>query len=508
MKASQRVVVNTVAQYTRTLISMVLSLYTVRIVLSCLGQSDFGLYNLVAGVVAMLSFFTNSLSSTTQRFVSYYQGRGIIEEVKNVFNNSLVIHLVLGLLLVLILESIAPLLFDGFLNIAEDRIVSAKTVYQTVVIMIFVNFVRAPYSALLISHENIVYMSIIETLEAFLKVGLVLLMAHSSYDKLVLYGFIMLSLHVFICLSYIVFCYLKYEECVVPSIKRIQKKYVRELTSFAGWTIYGSACLTGRDQGIAILLNKAFGTVINGAWGLGIQVAGYTNVLSGAIVNAMRPQIVKAEGSGNRKKSVWLSHILSKLVFFLISIIGIPFIFEIDRILEIWLGNPPENSSFFCIMFIIALLFDALTIGLTHINNAIGDIKKFTIIMNTPKLMTLLIAIILMKFDTPLSFIMIAYIFIEACCSIIRIPLIARQAGFSTIIYIKDVIVKEMVPVLCCAITCFLCVRLLHFQWRFVITFALSSIIYSFCMYFLGLTSKERIIIKELSTSFLNKFKR
>ena len=402
MKASQRVLVNTIAQYTRTIINMLLSLYTVRVVLASLGQSDYGIYTLIAGVVAMLGFITNSLVSTTQRFVSYYQGKGDRIQLKVVFNSSLIIHLLLGALVVILLELITPFLFNGFLNIPGERTYAATVIYQIVVVILFSTFITSPFRALLVAHENIIYISIVDVLDGILKVVLVIIMANSDADKLIFYGFIMLGVQLFNFFALSVYSYYKYEECVFPNFRRINKDYLKELMSFAGWRIYGTGCTVGRDQGISIVLNRAFGTVMNAGWGIGAQIAGYTNFLSSAIVNAMSPQIVKAEGSGNRQHSIWLSNVLTKLVFFLMSVIGIPMIFEIDDILKVWLGNPPDNASLFSIMYIVALLVDSMTIGLTHINNAIGNIGKYILSLNTPKLFTFVFVFLLIHVGAPI----------------------------------------------------------------------------------------------------------
>lgn len=507
MKASQRVFVNTVAQYTRTIINMLLSLYTVRVVLSSLGQSDYGIYTLIAGVVAMLGFITNSLVSTTQRFVSYYQGKGDKEQLKQVFNNSLLIHLFLGTLVAIILELITPLLFNGFLNIPQARIQAATIVYQLVVIILFITFITSPYRALLVSHENIVYISIVDILDGFLKVALVLLMSVSNGDKLVFYGFIMLGLQLFKFLALSIYSYLKYEECVWPNIRKINKSYIKELASFAGWKIYGTACSVGRDQGIAIVLNRSFGTIMNAGWGIGIQISGYTNFLSSAIVSAMAPQIVKAEGSGNRQHSIWLSNVLSKLVFFLMSVIGIPMMFEIGDLLNIWLKEPPENAGLFSVMLILALLVDSMTIGLTHINNAIGNIGKYIRVMNTPKFCTFFLVSILLKLDAPLYTVCIIYVLIEAICAFVRIPMIQKQSGLVVSSFMKDVIMMEIIPALLCVVACLICTTIFNFNYRFIVTFALSSVVYALSMYFWGLTSQERTIIIGLAQAVMRKAK-
>jgi len=507
MTSSQLVFVNTIAQYGRTIINMVLSLYTIRLILSNLGQSDYGIYSLIAGVVAMLSFITNSLVNTTQRFISYYQGIKDGQKLKDIFNNSLVIHILLGIVLILILEICTPFLFNGFLNIPENRIDTAIIVYHLVVLMLFLSFVTSPFRALLISHENIVYLSIIDVFDSLIKVFLVIIMSHLNYDKLLFYSFIMLSVQLinFLCLS--IYCFIKYEECIRPNIFKLNRKYITDLGRYAGWNIYGTLCLTGRSQGIAIILNRIYGTIMNAAWGIGAQISGYTNLLSSAVANAMSPQIIKAEGSGNRERTLFLSNILSKTNFFLMSIIGIPCIFEMEEILKLWLTEFPSDTTLFAIIFVIAQLIDSMTIGLTHVNNAIGKIRLYTIVMNTPKFFTFIFAYLLIKMGCSVVSVGIIYIFIEGICSFARIPLISKQAGFKVVKFFNKVIIRELFPLIICVLTCWLIVLFFSFSYRFIFTFIISSMVYTLTFYFCGLTSQEKLIIQNLCKSILQKIK-
>lgn len=508
MRDSQRVFINTIAQYTRTVINALLSLYTVRIVLSALGESDYGIYTLIAGVVAMLGFITNSLISSTQRFISFYQGKGNMIKLREVFNNSLVIHILLGIVIALMLECSASFLFNGFLNIPANRTESALIVYQVVVAMLLVTFIAAPYTALLISHENIVYISIIEVIDGILKVILVIYMAHNGTDKLVFYSFVMLGIQVFRFLAIFFYANIKYDECCFPKFHGLSKDYVKDIMLFAGWRVYGTACTVGRTQGVTIVINRAFGTIANAGWGIGTQISAYTDLLSSAIVNAMAPQIVKAEGRGDRCHSIWLSYVLSKLVFFLMSVIGIPLIFEVSSILALWLVNPPSSAPLFSVMFILALLFDSMTIGLTHINNAIGNIGRYIFILNTPKLLTLFIAWIFVKMGFPMDSVCVIYVSIEGICAFVRIPLIKQQAGISVRVFLKDVVLKELIPVMFCIIVCLICTQLFTFEYRFVMTFSLSAIIYSLCMYFWGLSDRERKVVLELLNTISQKMRK
>lgn len=495
MKPSQRVFVNTIAQYARTIINMGLSLYTIRVVLNVLGESDFGIYTLVAGIVSMMAFATNSLVLTTQRFVSFYQGKGDKEKLKDVFNNSLLIHIFLAVLVWIVLEAVSPLLFDGFLNIPNERISAAKNVYQLVIVILSVTFITSPYRALLISHENIVYISIVDVLDGVLKVVFVTLMSQVPYDKLVFYGIIMLGVQLFNFLAFSGYGYLKYEECIWPRLGRINKSYINEMLSFAGWSMYSVGCIVGRQQGISIVLNRILGPVINAAYGIAFQIAAYTSFLSSSLVNAIAPQIVKAEGSGDRKKALWLSQVTCKFMFFLLSAICIPCMFEINNILGWWLKEVPQHAGLFCIMVMLTQMVDALTIGLTHINNAIGKIGVFSVAINTPKLLTLPVVYFCIKGGTPLYSVVIAFVVIELICSLLRLPFIQRRAGLNIKTFFHEVFAMEIIPLLICAAVCLLLIKSMSFNYRFIVTIIVSMTIYGASIYGIGLTKNERGII-------------
>ena len=505
MTAPQRVFVNTIAQYARTIINMGLSLYTVRVVLNVLGESDFGIYTLVAGIVSMMAFATNSLVLTTQRFISFYQGKGDKEKLKDVFNNSLVIHIFLAILVLVVLEAISPLLFDGFLNIPDERIQAATSIYQLMIVILSVTFITSPFRALLISHENIVYISVVDVLDGILKVIFVTLLARIPYDKLVSYGVIMLGVQLFNFFAFSGYGYLKYEECILPRFGRISKSYIKEMLSFAGWSMYSVGCIVGRQQGISIVLNRVLGTVINAAYGIAFQIASYTNFLSSSLVNAIAPQIVKAEGGGNRKKALWLSQVTCKSMFFLISAICVPCIFEIDNILVWWLKEVPRYAGLFCIMVMLAQMVDALTIGLTHINNAIGKIGVFSVVINTPKLLTFPIAFFCIKTGAPLYSVAIVFVSIEWICSLLRLPFIQKRAGLDLKVFFHEVFLMEIIPLLVCTLVCLLVIKTVNFHYRFVLTIFLSMAVYGASVYFIGLTKNERGIINEIVRNTLAK---
>lgn len=503
MRSSSRIFVNTLAQYIRTIINMVLSLYSSRLVLNILGVEDYGIYALVAGVVSMLSFITNSLVSSTQRYLSVAQGIGNLSRLKEIFSNSLYLHIIIGLSITIILELLTPAIFNGFLNIPSNRIGVAKLLYQFVVLMVYISFIAAPYKALLVSRENIIYTSFVDVLDGILKVMLVLLLPYATFDKLLAYGCIMLLIQVLNLLAYSVFAHSRYEEAVIPRFKRINYSYIKELLSFTGWMVYSTVCITAKTQGLAVVLNKALDTVANAAYGIGIQISSMLSFVSSSLNNAIAPQLMSAEGSQNRSHMYFLAEVGSKFSFLLLAMIGIPTLFEMPTLLKVWLGdNVPSNTILWSSTFIIAQVIDMLSTGLGLANKAIGNVARYTIFTTTPKLLVLPIGWLLLKFDCPLWTVCGTLLFFETLCMFVRIWLFRGQDGFDMGKYIYTVIIKSMIPVLVSFILCKYLHSVVSIEYRLFVTYIVSMLLFATTTYFFVLSAKE----KEILTTMLNKF--
>ena len=498
MQASSRVALNTIAQYTRTIINIVLSLITVRIVLRTLGVDDFGIYTLVAGVVSMLTFVTGALATTTQRYISYFQGVKNLHRLKAVFANSFLIHIGLGLAVFVILAAFTPLLFNGFLNIPVERNMAARIVYFCVILIVFITFVSSPFKALCIAHENIVFTSIIEVLDGVVKLFLVATMTFMPWDKLIYYGISLLVVQILNFIIFFIYCSKRYEECVWPKISYYNGEYVKEMMSFAGWNVYSTGCWAGRQQGVAIVLNKMMSTAVNAAYGVGFQIASYTNFLANAIAAAIQPQIVRNEGAGDRGHAMWLTFTSCKFSFFLTAMVVIPCMFEIDSLLKLWLGDVPNYTALFCVMALLSSLFNALTSSLGHINQAVGNIKMYSIITNTPKLLTIPLAWVILYVEMNVVWIVVIYVVIEFICSWIRIPYIHKTTSLNIFEFVKSVIVPEIIPTFICVLTCFLCCRVFDFKYDFIATFLLSFFVYAVAIYKLGLSLREKEILNNI----------
>ena len=508
MKASERIFVNTLAQYGKTIFSMVLGLFSTRFVLQILGVEDYGIFSLVAGVVTLLSFFTSALASATQRFLSYYQGTRDLKQIKEIFSNCYILHIILGLIVVLLLECVGPFLFGGFLEIADPRLHASKILFQIVIVNLLISFLTAPFNALVISHENIVFTSIVGTCDAILKFVFVILLNYVTFDKLMVYGLFILLIHVIDLVALAVYCAVSYKECTFPRIDTINSKFLREFSSFTGWTIYNTGCNIGRTQGVAIIINKFYGTAINAAYGISSSVVSYVSVVSQSLINAISPQIMRLEGGGNRERMLWLCALESKVSYFLLCAISIPVMFEIHSLLAIWLGKIPQYAEILCCMGLITTLLDMTTTGLSLANLAIGKLKNFSLYVYTIKLFTLPVAIACLYIYNSIVSLVIAYIAVELIESLARLPFMKKTAGISISDYLVRVHARLIVPTFIMVGTCWLITSVCSFPGRLVITFIIANVFFLPSVFIAGLTAEEKIIAKDMFLSIKKRFRK
>ena len=502
MTNSQRIIVNTIAQYTRTIINVCLSLYSTRLILSALGQNDFGIYSVVAGVVAMLSFVTNALVITTQRYLSFHHGKNDLNQVRKVFGNSWLLHLFIGLLITIILGTIGPWITQNFLNIEEVRRGAALVVYFAAVVMVLLTFITAPIRALFIARENIVYTSFIDVLDGVLKLLIAILLSKVTYDHLISYSVLLTCISIFNLLAFAIYAAIKFPEFHLPKLRELDKQYIKGLSDFAGWTIYSTGCIIARNQGISVVLNLFYGTIVNSAYGIAMQVSGAVQFVSTSIVNAMNPQIMKAEGAGQRERMVRLCEYESKYAFLLLAMIVIPLIAEMEIILKFWLGDIPEHAVMFCRFILIAALCDQISIGWTSANQAIGKIRTYNIIFYTLKLLVIVIAWWSLKQGLPIVSVMWEYVSIEFIGSFVRLPLMKQIANIPIIPFFKNVFLHIVGPLVTMVVICYISITYIEIPYRLIITFSISLVAGALAILGLALSKEEkqyiRSIIKQL----------
>ena len=498
MTNSQRVIVNTIAQYTRTIINVCLSLYSTRLILSVLGQSDYGIYSVVAGVVAMLSFVTNALVITTQRYLSFHHGKKDINQVRLVFGNSWLLHLFLGILVVIVLGALGPWITQNFLNIEDVRRDAAMFVYFAAVLMLFLSFITAPVRALFVARENIVYTSVVDVLDGVFRLLIAILLSKITYDHLVSYSGLLICISIFNLLAFVIYAAIKFPEFHLPKLQELDKQYIKGLSNFAGWTIYSAGCVIARNQGISIVLNLFYGTIVNSAYGIAQQVSGAVQFLSTSILNAMNPQIMKAEGAGERQKMIRLCAYESKYAFLLLALVVIPLIAEMEVILQLWLSDIPEHAAMFCRFILVAALCDQISIGWTSANQAIGKIRTYNIIFYTLKLLVIIIAWWCFQEGLPIISVMWVYVSIELIGSIVRLPLMKHIANIPIIPFIKNVVIRVIGPLAVMATICYISVTHIDMPYRILITFTCSIVAGLLTIFGVALNKQEKLYITSI----------
>lgn len=499
MNAGKRIIINTIAQYTRAIINTLLSLYSVRLILDVLGNSDYGIYSLIGGVIAMLGFITNALVITTQRYISYHYGQGEKPMVRRVFVNSLLLHAVFATSLFLIFIALREYIVFHILNIPTERLQTASHVYLLSSLMLAITILTAPFKALFIARENIVFISIVEVADGIVKVFLALCLAWIAYDKLLVYAIMMAMILFCNLLAYATYGLLRFDECTIVVRKAdISMQLQRQLAGFAGWTTYGMACVACRTQGAAVILNHFFNTVINAAYGLANQVYGAIVFVSSSVLNAMNPQIMKSEGAGDRKKMLRLASQQSKFSAALMMIVAIPMMTEMEALISIWLKEVPEHTAMFCRFILISFICDQLTIGLNAANQATGKIKTYTLLMFTPKLLYLPIGWLILHFGGAPVDIMWLFLFIELGVALMRLPFMRVTVGLNIVEYLRNVFLPLMPLAIISTTAAFVCVETFHFRFRFILTMVVCVAIGMLVAWFLTLNSAERNSIRNI----------
>lgn len=509
MEPTKRIILNTSVQYLKALITMALSLLSMRIILEAIGISDYGIYSVVGGVIAMLGFITNSLVITTQRYISYYIGKNCFEHVKGFFVNSLFLHICFALAIATVLFLLKSWLMNDFLTIDAARLETAKKVYDLTVGILFITIVTSPFKALFIAHENIVFISIVEILDAVLKFALAISLLYINFDKLLLYAFILAFIQLLNLFAYVIYGKYKFRECTIQIRKSyLEKKYIEKLIGFAGWTTYSMGAVAARNQGTAVILNHFFGTVVNAAYGIAFQVQSAVSFVSTSLLNAINPQIMKAEGEKDRSRTIKLAQKESKYSASLLILLLIPLMVEMPSILVFWIKTVPPNCAFFCDIILISFIFDQSTIGLNAVNQAIGRIRTYSLLTYTPKLLYLPVILIMFSHDGTIKQAMYLYAAVELMVALSRIPYIHLTTGMK----IKDYFTEVLYPLIPLALVtlavsygCTLC---MDFKYRFILTFIITfSAAGCSCWYVVLSKSERNYFTSHILQNLLSKFR-
>ena len=428
---------------------MLLSLVTVPIILRALGENDYGVYNLVAGIISMLSFLDASMSVATQRYLSVSVGEGNKEKLNEIINTSIFLHIILSGFVILLLEACYPFLFNGFLKIDSDRIPVAQVLYQLMVVNAFISILAIPMEAYLNARENMLSFSLIYILRSVLMLLLAFYLLNSPGDRLLVYGYGVLLITVLTTILFYVYVLFRYKLEIRIDFKNCVKlPLMRTMVGFMGWNAFGSFAMLGRSQGIACIFNIFFGTVANAAYGVANQVNGALSYFSSTFQKAINPQLMQSEGMSNRNRLIRIAYISSKFSVLVLALFAIPLIIEMPFVLNLWLGQVPDYTLGLCQLTLILAVIYQYSAGLMSSVQAVGDIKRYFIIMSILILLNLPISYLLMKLGFPIYSVMIVCIIIEFLSFVIRLRQADRIVGINFNKFFKTVFLTTMVVIL------------------------------------------------------------
>ena len=434
---NKRIAKNTLLLYFRMLLTMLVSLYTSRVVLNALGVEDYGIYNVVGGVVAMFSILSSSLSAAISRFITFELGRKDLDKLKRVFSSAVTIQIGLALIIILLAETIGLWFLNEKMVIPSERMTAANWVFQFSILTFAVHLISVPYNAAIIAHEKMSAFAYISILEVIGKLIVAFSIAIIPMDKLIYYGLLLMIIAVSICLVYGIYCKKKFEECIFYLY--FDRALLKQMFSFAGWNFIGASSSVLRDQGGNLIINLFCGPAVNAARGIAIQVS---HAIQGFVTNfmtALNPQITKSYASGNHDYMITLIFQGARLSFYILLILSLPVILNTHYILSLWLGVVPEHTVTFIQLVLIFAMSESLANPLITAMLATGNIRNYQLVVGGLQILNLPISYLFLRVGYPPESVFIVAIVISIGCEIARLYMLRKMINLPVLTFLKEV---------------------------------------------------------------------
>lgn len=493
---------NTILLYLRMFFVMGVSLYTSRLVLNILGVEDYGIYNIVGGVVALFVFLNNAMTTATQRFLSFYLGKELKENLEKIFSASMFAHLTIVVVVVLLSETIGLFVINKVLNIPSEKVIDANWVFQASVLTLCTQIMRVPYNANIIAQEKMAIYAYLSIVEVLLKLLCVVALLCFSEKRLIIYAVCILFSNIIITLVYYFYCISKYDYCKFSN--RCDKKLYLSIFSFTGWSLLGQGAIVLSNQGCNIFLNVFFGVVVNAAMGIANQV---NSTLMGFVHNfqtAFKPQIVKSYA---KKDFIGLHNLIdytSRLSFYLLYVFAVPIFFYIEEILNWWLGVVPEYTNSFCLLIIAYSLFESFMGPLWISIFATGEIKKYQILMSIIYSMILVLSYVFLYIGFPPETVLIIKLLLCLGVFIIRIHFVRLKIKLNLKKFFDETVLPIIKVLSITSVFVWTFYQLTNQNLHYVIMIIMMVIINSVIIFYVGLKKNER---NKIFNMLLNKIK-
>ena len=503
---NKRIAKNTLLLYFRMLFMMVVSLYTSRVILNALGVEDFGIYNVVGGVVAMFSVISGSLSAAISRFITYELGKGDQSKLNKIFSASVTIQLLLSLIIVVLIESVGVWFLNAKMTIPVERMTAANWVLQFSIITFVIGLISVPYNAAIIAHERMSAFAYISILEAVGKLAIAFLIMVSPIDRLVFYAILMCTVAVIVRLTYGHYCKKHFAECTYHF--HWDKEILMKMFGFAGWNFIGAASAVLRDQGGNVVINMFFGPSVNAARGIANQV---NNAITGFVQNfmtALNPQITKSYASGDREYMMTLIFQGARLSFYMLLLLSLPVLLNTHYILVIWLKLVPEHAVLFVQLILVFAMCESISNPLITAMLATGKIRNYQIVVGGLQILNLPVSYICLRMGAMPESVLIVAIIISQCCLAARLYMLRGLIGLSAIqymkrVYLNIVIVSALAVILPCLLSIYTHESFLSFVGLTIVSFCCTLI----SEFFVGCSKTERLFVVDKINKVKNKFK-
>ena len=506
MQVANRVAINTGFLYARMAVTVFISLYTTRLIIQALGTEDFGIFNLVGGVIAMLTFLNTSMAVATQRFMSFAEGAGDLNKLKNIFSISVVLHVIISLLLVVLFECVGHYLFENVLSIPEARISVAKLIFQYMIVSTAFSILSVPYEAAINAHEEMFMFAIVGIIEALLKLSIAVYIVNTSQDKLLTYGFLTAGISAMLLIIRGIYCHSKYKECQFDIKSNFDRPIFIEMSKFAGWSLLGTSTSMIANYGQSIVLNIFFGPLVNAAQGIAGQVSGQLGAFSVTMLKAVNPLIAKSEGAGNRALMLKATSLGSKLSFFLLIFFYVPVLIEMPFIFKLWLNSVPPYAIVFCRLLLVRNLIEQVFITLITTISASGNIRKYQVYSSSLALLPLLLSYFFFKLMYPAYYMYVIFGIFSLLSGTVTLYFAKENSGLSINEYINGIVWKcLLVLMIILSITFLPFLLMLESVFRLIVITSISSFSFVVVVWIIGLTKSERLIFKNLSLAVLDR---
>lgn len=501
---NQKLAKNTVFLYIRMIVVMLITFFTTRILLSTLGIEDFGIYNVVCGFVTMFSFLNTSMANGVQRFYSFAIGKNDPKSISKIFTLAAIIQLIIAIIIIVIVETVGIWYLYNKMNISANRVFAAFWVFQNALLSLFFVILTVPYNGAVMAYEKMNFYAIVSIIDAILKLVVVFILPYCGIDKLICYGLLISVISILDFLFNFFYCKRHFPQ--IKFVRHIDRDLLPSMISFSGWNIFGSLAHMGKIQGVNLVLNAFWGTVVNTAFGISAQISNAVSSLTAGFVTALRPQMIKSFAAGDLDYTMKLLYSASKLTFFLVLIIAVPIFEEISSILDFWLGvgKYPEMTIVFCKLTILTVLFDSFATPLSIVVHASGKMRTFQIVCSLVIISVVPLSYIVAKLWNDAAIVISIGLFTTILAQLVRLLLIKNIIKFSILSYCVKVFIPTTIVFLLSCIVALLVNRIsienLEF-WGVLMKIGLNVIVCFIVIYIIGLSKTEKNIVK----SFIKK---